>query len=209
MKKNITIIDYGSGNILSAKQSFARVINKENLDADVCISGNPDIIKNSTHIVLPGQGAFETCINGLKQIPGMIDELNNFVVVKKKPFFGICVGMQLLANNSLENGDHRGLGWIDGTIEKLPNENLKMPHMGWNSIRVLNKNLKINPKETDYYFVHSYYFNCKNKDNILAETNYGINFPSIVNKENIYGLQFHPEKSSDQGLDIIKNFINL
>ncbi|MDB2348984.1 imidazole glycerol phosphate synthase subunit HisH [Alphaproteobacteria bacterium] len=209
MKKNITIIDYGSGNILSAKQSFARVINKENLDADVCISGNPDIIKNSTHIVLPGQGAFETCINGLKQIPGMIDELNNFVVVKKKPFFGICVGMQLLANNSIENGDHRGLGWIDGTIEKLPNENLKMPHMGWNSIRVLNKNLKINPKETDYYFVHSYYFNCKNKDNIMAETNYGINFPSIVNKENIYGLQFHPEKSSDQGLDIIKSFIKL
>ena len=209
MKKKITIIDYGSGNILSAKQSFARVINKENIDADVCVSGNPDIIKNSTHIVLPGQGAFETCINGLKQIPGMIDELNNFVVVKKKPFFGICVGMQLLANNSLENGDHRGLGWIDGTIEKLPNENLKMPHMGWNSIRVLNKNLKINPKETDYYFVHSYYFNCKNKDNIMAETNYGINFPSIVNKENIYGLQFHPEKSSDQGLDIIKSFIKL
>ena len=209
MKKNITIIDYGSGNILSAKQSFARVIKKENIDADVCISGNPETIKNSTHIVLPGQGAFETCINGLKQIPGMIDELNNFVVVKKKPFFGICVGMQLLANNSLENGDHRGLGWIDGTIEKLPNENLKMPHMGWNSIRVLNKNLKINPKETDYYFVHSYYFNCKNKDNIMAETNYGINFPSIVNKENIYGFQFHPEKSSDQGLDIIKNFIEL
>jgi len=209
MKKNITIIDYGSGNILSAKQSFARVINQENIDADVCISGDLETIKNSTHIVLPGQGAFETCINGLKKIPGMIDELNNFVVVKKKPFFGICVGMQLLANNSLENGDHRGLGWIDGTIEKLPNGNLKMPHMGWNSIRVLNKNLKINPKETDYYFVHSYYFNCKNKDNILAETNYGINFPSIVNKENIYGLQFHPEKSSDQGLDIIKNFIKL
>ena len=209
MKKKITIIDYGSGNILSAKQSFARVINKENIDADICISGNLETIKNSTHIVLPGQGAFETCINGLKQIPGMIDELNNFVVVKKKPLFGICIGMQLLANNSLENGDHKGLGWIDGTIEKLPNENLKMPHMGWNSIRVLNKNLKINPKETDYYFVHSYYFNCKNKDNIMAETNYGINFPSIVNKENIYGLQFHPEKSSDQGLDIIKNFIKL
>ena len=209
MKKNITIINYGSGNILSAKQSFARVIKTENIDADVCISDKPETIKNSTHIVLPGQGAFETCINGLKEIPGMIDELNNFVVVKKKPFFGICVGMQLLANNSLENGDHKGLGWIDGTIEKLPSKNLKMPHMGWNSIRVLKKNLKITPKETDFYFVHSYYFNCKNKENILAETNYGINFPSIVNKENIYGLQFHPEKSSDQGLDIIKSFIKL
>ncbi len=209
MKKNITIIDYGSGNILSAKQSFARVIKKQNIDADVCISGNPEKIKNSTHIVLPGQGAFETCIKGLEGIPGMIEELNNFVVVQKKPFFGICVGMQLLANNSLENGNHNGLGWIDGTIEKLPSENLKMPHMGWNSIRVLNKNLKINPKETDYYFVHSYYFNCKNKENIMAETNYGIDFPSIVNKENIYGFQFHPEKSSDRGLDIIKNFIKL
>ena len=209
MKKKITIIDYGSGNILSAKQSFTRVTRTENIDAEVCISGNPEIIKNSTHIVLPGQGAFETCINGLKKIPGMIDELNSFVITKKKPFFGICVGMQLLANNSLENGNHKGLGWIDGTIEKLPNENLKMPHMGWNSIRVLNKSLKITPKETDYYFVHSYYFNCKNKENILAETKYGIDFPSIVNKENIYGLQFHPEKSSDQGLDIIKNFIKL
>ena len=209
MKKKITIIDYGSGNILSAKQSFTRVTRTENIDAEVCISGNPEIIKNSTHIVLPGQGAFETCINGLKKIPGMIDELNSFVIIKKKPFFGICVGMQLLANNSLENGNHKGLGLIDGTIEKLPSENLKMPHMGWNSIRVLNKSLKITPKETDYYFVHSYYFNCKNKENILAETKYGIDFPSIVNKENIYGLQFHPEKSSDQGLDIIKNFIKL
>ena len=209
MKKNITIIDYGSGNILSAKQSFAKVIKTENIDADVFISDKPETIKNSTHIVLPGQGAFETCINGLKEIPGMIDELNDSVVTKKKPFFGICVGMQLLANNSLENGDHKGLGWIDGTIEKLPNESLKMPHMGWNSISVLNKNLKIIPKETDYYFVHSYYFNCKNKENILAQTNYGIDFPSIVNKENIYGLQFHPEKSSDQGLDIIKSFIKL
>ena len=209
MKKIITIINYGSGNILSAKQSFAKVIKTENINADVCISENPETIKKSTHIVLPGQGAFETCIKGLEGIPGMIEELNKFVVVQKKPFFGICVGMQLLANNSLENGNHKGLGWINGTIEKLPNMNLKMPHMGWNSIRVLNKNLKINPKETDYYFVHSYYFNCKNKENILAETNYGIDFPSIVNKENIYGLQFHPEKSSDQGLDIIKSFIKL
>jgi len=209
MKKNIAIIDYGSGNILSAKQSFVKVIKEHNLDASVFISSNPKKINNSSHVVLPGQGAFQTCIDGLKNIPGMLEELKNFVIKEKKPFFGICVGMQLLANNSLENGNHEGLGWISGTIEKLPNDQLKMPHMGWNSIKVLKKNLKIRPKETDYYFVHSYYFNCKNKENILAETNYGINFPSIINKENIYGLQFHPEKSSDQGLDIIKNFIEL
>jgi len=209
MKKNITIIDYGSGNILSAKQSFARIIEINNLDANVKISGNPEEIKTSSHVVLPGQGAFETCMNGLKNIPGMLEELNNFVIKEKKPFFGICVGMQLFADNSMENGNHKGLGWISGTIKKLPSEQLKMPHMGWNTIQVLNRNSKIIPRETDYYFVHSYYFDCKHKENVLAETNYGINFPSIVNKENIYGLQFHPEKSSDQGLDIIKSFLKL
>jgi len=209
MKKNITIIDYGSGNILSAQQSFARIIEINNLDANVKISGNPEEIKTSSHVVLPGQGAFETCIKGLKNIPGMLEELNNFVIKEKKPFFGICVGMQLFADNSMENGNHKGLGWISGTIKKLPSEQLKMPHMGWNTIQVLNRNSKIIPRETDYYFVHSYYFDCKHKENVLAETNYGINFPSIVNKENIYGLQFHPEKSSDQGLDIIKSFLKL
>jgi len=209
MKKNITIIDYGSGNILSAQQSFARIIEINNLDANVKISGNPEEIKTSSHVVLPGQGAFETCIKGLKNISGMLEELNNFVIKEKKPFFGICVGMQLFADNSMENGNHKGLGWISGTIKKLPSEQLKMPHMGWNTIQVLNRNSKIIPRETDYYFVHSYYFDCKHKENVLAETNYGINFPSIVNKENIYGLQFHPEKSSDQGLDIIKSFLKL
>lgn len=209
MKKNITIIDYGSGNILSAQQSFARIIEINNLDANVKISGNPEEIKTSSHVVLPGQGAFETCIKGLKNIPGMLEELNNFVIKEKKPFFGICVGMQLFADNSMENGNHKGLGWISGTIKKLPSEQLKMPHMGWNTIQILNRNSKIIPRETDYYFVHSYYFDCKHKENVVAETNYGINFPSIVNKENIYGLQFHPEKSSDQGLDIIKSFLKL
>ena len=209
MKKNITILDYGSGNILSAMQSFSRIIKSNELDADICISGNPESIKHSTHLVLPGQGAFETCISGLKNIPGMLEELSNYTLEQKKPFFGICVGMQLLANNSEENGNHEGLGWIEGTIRKLPSKNLKMPHMGWNSIKVLNNNFKITPKEADYYFVHSYYFDCKHQENILAETNYGINFPSIVCKENIYGFQFHPEKSSEQGLNIIKNFLKL
>ena len=209
MKKNITILDCGSGNILSAKQSFAKVIKNNNLNAEVNISGNPNLIKKSSHIVLPGQGAFETCIGGLKKIPGMLEELNKFVLEDKKPFFGICVGMQLLANNSEENGNHTGLGWIAGTIKKLPSKRLKMPHIGWNTIKLINKNTKIKPLEKDYYFVHSYYFDCKNRANVIAETNYGINFPSIINKENIYGLQFHPEKSSDQGLNLIKSFLKL
>ena len=209
MKKNITIIDYGSGNILSAMQSFAKVIKINNFNAEVHISGNPKSIKNSSHIVLPGQGAFETCLMGLRKIPGMLEEICNFTLYDKKPFLGICVGMQLLADNSMENGNHEGLGWISGTIKKLPSKQLKMPHMGWNSINVLNRTSTITPEEADYYFVHSYYFDCKNKKNILAETNYGINSPSIINKENIYGTQFHPEKSSDQGMGLIKSFIKL
>jgi len=210
MKKLATIVDYGLGNTFSAKQSFLKVINEQGVNADVIISNNLNHIKNSSHIILPGQGAFDTCMKGLSTIPGMIEELSRFAVEEKKPFLGICVGMQLLATDSEENGKHSGLGWIEGHIKKLPSKNIKMPHMGWNTIKVKNKGKKtIQPQETDYYFVHSYYFECNKEENVLAETLYGINFASIVNKENIYGVQFHPEKSSTQGLNILKDFINL
>ena len=128
---------------------------------------------------------------------------------KERPFFGICVGMQLLAEISEENGTHQGFGWIKGKIKKLPSTKIKMPHMGWNKIKIINSRPLIIPEETDYYFVHSYYFDCLNKQDVVAETKYGINFASIINKENVYGCQFHPEKSSTQGLNIIKDFINL
>ena len=205
--KQITIIDYGSGNVLSAQKSFVKVTNENNIEAKVIISKNLTDIKNSSHIVLPGQGAFSTCMSGLKKTPGLIHELQEFALIKKKPFLGICVGMQMLANDSEENGIHAGLGWIDGHIKTLPAKNLKLPHMGWNLVNPKNKNKLINSSE-NYYFVHSYYFACKNKENILAESQYGINFTSIVVKENIYGVQFHPEKSSFSGLSLIKNFVS-
>ena len=209
MKKIITIVDYGSGNLLSAQQSFIKVVNLIGADAEIQISNNPENLKFSSHVVLPGQGAFKTCMDGIKKITGMEEQLNEFVKVKQRPFFGICVGMQLLAENSQENGNHQGLGWIEGTIKKLPSNKIKLPHMGWNNVKIVNKNSQIKPEENDYYFVHSYYFDCTNSKDIVAETKYGINFPSIVNKENVYGCQFHPEKSSDQGLNILKDFINL
>ena len=209
MKKKITIVDYGSGNLLSAKQSFLKVANLTNTNVEIQISNDPRSLKESSHVVLPGQGAFKTCMDGIQKIPGMREQLNEFVIIKKRPFFGICVGMQLLADVSEENGTHSGFGWIKGKIKKLPNEKIKMPHMGWNKIKVVNNNALIRPEETDYYFVHSYYFDCLNKQDIVAETEYGINFTSIVSKENVYGCQFHPEKSSIQGLNIIKDFINL
>ena len=204
--RQVTIIDYGSGNVLSAQKSFIKVTNENNIEAKVIISKNLNDIRNSSHIVLPGQGAFSTCMKGLKNTPGLIEELVNFALVKKKPFLGICVGMQMLANYSEENGLHRGLGWIDGYIKALPKTNIKMPHMGWNVVTPTNDNKLISFSE-DYYFVHSYYFECQKNENILAESLYGINFTSIVGKENIYGVQFHPEKSSSQGLNLIKNFV--
>ena len=204
--KQITIIDYGSGNVLSVQKSFLKVAEANNIKSKVLVSKNLDDIKNSTHVVLPGQGAFVTCMNGVNNTDGLVEELYEFAIIKKKPFLGICVGMQMLATDSVENGLHKGLGWIEGHIKPIPSEKLKLPHMGWNTVNPTHKNKLINSKE-DFYFVHSYYFECLRKEHILAETSYGINFTSIVAKENIYGVQFHPEKSSSQGLNLIKRFL--
>tara|TARA_B100001123_G_scaffold418009_1_gene521442 strand:+ start:1454 stop:2086 length:633 start_codon:yes stop_codon:yes gene_type:complete len=210
MKKKITIVDYGLGNILSAEQSFKKIINNHNINAQVKISDLITEIKDSTHLVLPGQGAFRSCMNGLKKIKGMIDAIQDFALIQKKPFLGICVGMQLLATDSEENGKHYGLNWIPGHIKRLPGKGLKMPHMGWNEVipKKLSEN-KLLIEEKDYYFIHSYYFDCEKEKNVMAYTKYGIDFASIVFKENIYGVQFHPEKSSDQGLKLIKSFVDL
>ena len=208
--KKIIIVDYGSGNVLSAQKSFIKIAKDNNIEADVLISKKLNDVKESTHIVLPGQGAFSTCMNGLKKTDGLIDELCEFALIKKKPFLGICVGMQMLAEISEENGVHEGLGWINGQIKLLPGDNLKLPHMGWNlAIPTNSKHNNLISTKNDFYFVHSYYFDCANKDNILAETKYGTSFASIVGKENIYGVQFHPEKSSSQGLNLINEFIKL
>ena len=211
MKKKVVIVDYGLGNIVSAQQSFLKVIKDNQLDAEVIISNQPSDICASSHIVLPGQGAFLSCISGLKKISGVIEALEDSVLINKKPFLGICVGMQLLADLGYENGVHRGLGWIKGSIKKLEVSRLKLPHMGWNNIKIINNSyqMNFNQRKNDYYFVHSYFFDCFDKNNIIAYTQYGSDFPSIVGKENIYGVQFHPEKSSEQGLGLIKNFLFL
>ena len=211
MKKKITIVDYGLGNIASAKQSVLRVIHENNIDAQVDISKDPKKIKKSSHIILPGQGAFKTCMSGLQDVLGMIEALEDAVIKNKKYFLGICIGMQLLADIGYENGIHKGLGWIPGSIKKLEVENLKLPHMGWNNVKIINNSYKMNfsQENKDFYFVHSYFFDCLEGKNVVGTTNYGLNFPSIIAKENIYGVQFHPEKSSNQGLDLIKDFLIL
>ena len=209
MKKKVVIIDYGSGNIVSAQQSFLKAIYLNNFEGEVIITNDLKEVGDSSHLVLPGQGAFKTCIDGLKKIDGMMGVLEDRVLNQKIPFLGICVGMQLLANKSYENGTHIGLGWIKGNIKKIPLNNIKLPHMGWNNVKLKdNNNCKIFFEQNlDFYFVHSYYFECINDENVVGSTDYGLNFPSIIAKENIYGVQFHPEKSSKQGLNLIKNFL--
>ena len=202
----IALIDYGSGNIQSAYKALELVSNyKKKISV---ISNSKDLLKVDK-IILPGVGAFADCIKGLKSISGMIDILNEVVLEKKKPFLGICIGMQLLATKGKEKGDHDGLGWIKGKVIKIKkSKKIKIPHMGWNTVKVISKHPILKRKKFESYFVHSYNFICKNKKNIIATCDYQQKITAIVGKENIIGTQFHPEKSQKIGLEILKNFVS-
>lgn len=200
----ITIIDYGIGNVHSVYNSIKALGYKK-----ILISDKPKEIKESDVLILPGVGAFETCINNLKE-RRLLDILNKEVLIEKKPILGICVGMQLLATKSEENGNHLGLGWIDGTVKKLiiP-PNLKVPHVGWNNIKIKPRSplFSNNDQNTNFYFDHSYHFECEEK-NIIGVCDYGIKVTAAVQKNNIYGVQFHPEKSQTSGLKLFRGFLN-
>ena len=202
----IALIDYGSGNIQSAYKALELVSNyKKKISV---ISNSKDLLKVDK-IILPGVGAFADCIKGLKSISGMIDILNEVILEKKKPFLGICVGMQLLATEGKEKGNHKGLGWIPGKVIKIKKKKrIKIPHMGWNTVKIISKHPILKRKKFESYFVHSYNFICKNKKNIIATCDYQQKITAIVGKENIIGTQFHPEKSQKIGLEILKNFVS-
>jgi glutamine amidotransferase len=201
------IIDYGSGNVESVANALALAKN----DGEILISNNLSEIKSATHLILPGVGAFGDCMEGLKEIEGLLSELRKQVLTEKKPLLGICVGMQVLASFGYENGEHQGLGFINGKVEKISGENLKIPHMGWNNIAVKpNKHAVLTDiKEGEhFYFANSFHFICQNENNVLAQVEYGEKLTAIVAKENIFGVQFHPEKSGEAGLKLLKNFLN-
>ncbi len=198
--KKICILDYGSGNI----GSLANILNSFN--HVVNISNEKKNIENSTHIILPGVGAFGESIKEIKKkIP--LDILEKEVHMNNKPFLGICVGMQVLADKSFEFGEHVGLGWISGKVEKLKAK--KLPHVGWNNINIVKQSpiFKNIDNLKDFYFVNSYSFKVKDKKFVIAETQYESNFCSAVQKKNIFGVQFHPEKSHITGKQLIKNFL--
>lgn len=210
----VAIIDYGSGNLRSAVKSFERAAREANLSADIQLVDRPEDVLNADRIVLPGVGAYADCRRGLGAVDGMIDALNEAVIQKARPFFGICVGMQLMSDRGLEKETVQGLGWVSGDVAeiKLDDPSLKIPQMGWNTIDLqkdhpLFDGIKTGPDGKHAYFVHSYHFVAKNPDDVLAEVQYGGTVTAAVAKDNMIGTQFHPEKSQELGLALITNFL--
>jgi len=197
------ILDIGSGNILSLKN----IISKKN--SKLKISCNESDIDDSTHIILPGVGSYSDVMKKINQNLN-INFLKKKILIDKVLFLGICVGMQVLSNSGNENGEHKGLSLISGKVEKIDTDNI-LPHVGWNSlnIKLQHKILEGIKNNTDFYFTHSYYYKLIDSSNEVANTDYGTKFPSVINKDRIYGVQFHPEKSQIAGEKLIENFLNL
>ena len=207
---NVTIVDYKSGNISSVINSFKEVAkNKVNIE----VTSDLNKIKSSDKVVLPGQGSFKSCIDALYTINGLVETLNDFAIKDKKPLLGICVGLQMFADVGYEETETKGLGWIPGKVTKIDNQNgkYKLPHIGWNEINILKDSriFKDIKDKSHMYFVHSYEFVPNDKNIVSATTDYSSNHVCAVEKDNIFGTQFHPEKSDKIGLKIIDNFINL
>ena len=201
--KKICILDFGSGNIQSLKVSI------NYLDISCKVSSLKKDIDNSSHIILPGVGSYKTVLNKLKN---KIDLkfLESQILSKGKYLLGICVGMQILSSEGTEHGKSIGLNWIPGKVDKIKKKDLILPHVGWNEVNFSKDNkLMISKEDNIFYFTHSYIFKAKNKKNVLGKTFYGENFDSIIGKDNIYGVQFHPEKSQKNGLKLLQNFFNL
>ena len=209
---SIAVIDYGSGNLKSVAKSLEAAASNINISSKIEVTADPKKINQSDKIVLPGQGSFRDCYLGIKKIPELNETLDAFVLKKKKPILGICVGMQLFAKTGYESKETKGFGWIDAEVRKINNMNkkVKLPHMGWNEVELkkdcfLFSNIQ---NKSHVYFIHSYEFITKQKDYVVATTNYKNPIIASVEKENIIGTQFHPEKSQKNGLIILENFLN-
>jgi glutamine amidotransferase len=206
MTNQLVIIDYGMGNLNSVKKKLAQ------LNINATITSNPKTIELADKIILPGVGHFGKAMENLKR-NNLIDALNEYVLIKKKPILGICLGMQLMAKKS-EEGNVEGFGWLDAEVKKFKVNNTlsyKVPHLGWNQISIAKKSILMNniPELSEFYFVHSYHLIIKNKDEILNETEFEFTFTSAIEKDNIFGVQYHPEKSHEVGETLLKNYLNL
>jgi glutamine amidotransferase len=211
---HVAIIDYGSGNLHSAAKAFERAGREHGSELAVKVTSEPGEVAEADRIVLPGVGAFADCKQGLARIPGMIEALEEAVQEEGKPFLGICVGLQLMAERGLEHGVTPGLGWIGGEVGAITPADpaLKIPHMGWNTLRVVHEHALLEGIPTGEqglhaYFVHSYHFVPEDEEALVASTDYGGPITAFVAKNNMVGTQFHPEKSQKLGLALIANFL--
>jgi glutamine amidotransferase len=211
---SVAIVDYGSGNLHSAAKAFERAAHEARHDRPIVVTADPAAVARADRVVLPGVGAFADCRRGLDAIPGMVEALEEAVRRKGRPFFGICVGMQLLAERGREYEVTEGLGWIEGEVDRITpdDQNLKIPHMGWNTLTLarphpLVEGLELGPQGRHAYFVHSYQLRPSRPANLVAQADYGGAVTAIVGRDNIVGTQFHPEKSQKLGLALIANFL--
>ena len=211
---SVAIVDYGSGNLHSAAKAFERAAHEAGLDQPIVVTQDPAVVAGADRVVLPGVGAFADCRRGLDAVAGMVEALDEAVRRKGRPFFGICVGMQLLAERGREYEVTEGLGWIAGEVDRItPNDaKLKIPHMGWNTLNIVRQHplidgLALGPNGLHAYFVHSYQLKPSQRDDLVADADYGGAVTAIVGHDNIVGTQFHPEKSQKFGLALITNFL--
>ena len=206
----VAIVDYGSGNLRSAAKAFERAVAESAMCARVVVTADADEVMRAERVVLPGVGAFADCLASIDGLPGMRAALHEVVINAGRPFLGICVGMQLMAEFGHENGFHRGLGWVQGEVIGLRDGALKVPHMGWNEIVIRGAHPVLTGLEdgTDFYFVHSYHLRCEDEGENLAYTEYGEPICAVVGRDNMIGAQFHPEKSQSAGLKFISNFLS-
>jgi len=211
---SVAIVDYGSGNLHSAAKAFERAARESGREQPILVTNEPDQVARADRIVLPGVGAFADCRNGLDAIAGMVDALDTAVRKNGRPFFGICVGMQLMAERGREYKMTPGFGWIEGEVDKIePSDpELKIPHMGWNTLDVARPHAVLDGIATGAqglhaYFVHSYELRPARRDDLVAQADYGGPLTAIVGRDNMIGTQFHPEKSQKLGLALIANFL--
>ncbi len=211
---NVVLIDYGSGNLHSAGKALERAAREGGSGASVVVTDDPALVRQADRVVLPGVGAYADCRRGLDAVPGMVEALTEVVREKQRPFLGICVGLQLMAERGLEHGVTQGLGWIAGDVVKLAPADpaLKIPHMGWNSLALRREHpllagIPTGPAGLDAYFVHSYHLSARNEEDVVAVSDYGQPVTAVVARGNVAGTQFHPEKSQRLGLALLANFL--
>lgn len=213
MSERVAVIDYGSGNLRSVEKALLRAVSDSGLACSIVVTSEPEAVLSADRVVLPGVGAFADCMSGLLAITDMVEALGECVQRRGKPFLGICVGMQLMADAGHEHGSCAGLGWIPGEVVRLTPSpaTLKVPHMGWNEVRVTSDHPVLAHMGRDpgshAYFVHSFQFTCRSPAHVLATSDYGGTVTAAVGRDNLLGTQFHPEKSQATGLKLLENFM--